>query len=151
VSKTFTAITPLTNLSANADALLTNVGAPLFDPQGNDFDLNLFKLNLQFSNYAPTLSPFIFVDDIKVQGTGGMVLGAEIGANTVLLTSNSSTGVNPKDAKLLLEGYGTNLLHYAAAGVHAATRCAMAGKFVTANGSFYSTSLHLLVAKSACH
>lgn len=132
--------TVLTNISANADTLNANVGAPLFNPSGNDFDLNLFQMGLQFSsNYTPNnMSPLLSVDGLRVQGMGGIVLSAEVGATSVLRITDPSTGADPQMARLLLANYGTNVLRFTASGVGASTRCAMTEQYMTSQAEFYS-------------
>lgn len=141
----------LTNLSANADALATIVGAPRFDPAGNDFDLSLSRLGLAFSsNYTLNqMSPFLVSDGFQVQGTGGMVLGALIGATTVPIIEHLP-GVDPKVAHLLSANYGTNVLHFAAAGVRAATRCAIAERFMTSESIFFDGLTLFNISTPSC-
>jgi hypothetical protein len=141
VTASYTFSTPFTNLSVNADALRTNVGIPPYTLSGNDFDLNLVKLYLQrnSSSTPNKMLPYLSVDLVESQGTGGMVLGVLVGAATTSTTERlSMAGLGSKQAKLLSTNYGANELGFSAAGVRAVTTCEMANQYVMFKSEFYN-------------
>jgi hypothetical protein len=136
VTTSYTVSTPVTNLSVNADALRTNVGAPLTSISGNEFDLNLIKLYLQRNSS----SLYLTINLINSQGIDGMVLGVEIGANAanpIMTESLSMAGLGIKQAHLLSSNYGSNALNFSAAGVRGVTTCQMANQYVTSKSEFH--------------
>ena len=101
--------TPLANINSNAVALIANHAALPYGVSGIDFDLDLIRLSLQSSTtHRPNeMSPFLFFDGVQVQGIGGMVLGAEIGATIVVRGNDLSTTDGSKVASISSANYGT--------------------------------------------
>jgi hypothetical protein len=111
-----------TNISMNAQLLLDNVMAG-YDIAGNDFDVNLAMLVLQWGNHTAGQISELTVDEVTILASAGMVLSAEVAATTVPRLADYSTNVDPKISKILQTNYGLSNLEFESAGVQGTTTC----------------------------
>ena len=111
-----------TNISMNAQLLLDNVMAG-YDIAGNDFDVNLAMLVLQWGNHTAGQISELTVDEVTILASAGMVLGAEVAVTTVPRLASYSTNVDPRISKILQTNYGLSNLEFESAGVQGTTTC----------------------------
>jgi hypothetical protein len=135
----------MTNLSRNADTLISNDVALLPGILGNELDSNLALLsNIFSSNYTPNqMLPFLSVDSVQTQGMGGMALGTLCGATAMngdnpKIEGILSAAIGLKVTAILLADIGTNSMQFTTAGTHARTGCTTTGLNTQGSSQFYN-------------